>query len=37
MPRAVAAAYTTPATILNGNWTYNRKAWMTTEDFCEWF
>ena len=36
MPRAVSAAYTTPATILNGRWTHNRKAWMTTEVFCEW-
>ena len=36
MPRAVAAAHTTPAAILNGRWTHNRKAWMTTEVFCEW-
>ena len=36
MPRAVAAAHTTPAAIPNGRWTHNRKAWMTTEVFCEW-
>ena len=36
MPRAVPAAYTTPATILNGRWMHNRKAWMTIEVYCEW-
>ena len=35
MPRAVAAAHTTPAAILIGRWTHNRKVWMTTEVF-EW-
>ena len=36
MPRVVAAAHTTPAAILNGRWTHNRKEWMTTEFFCGW-
>ena len=35
-PRAVAVAHTTSAAILNGRWMHNRKAWMTTEVFCEW-
>lgn len=36
MPRAVAAAHTTPAAVLGGRWTRNKKGWMTEVVFCEW-
>ncbi len=36
MPRAVAAAHTTPANALAGRWTSNNKGWMTETVFCDW-
>ena len=36
LPRAVAAAHTTPAQVLGGRWTANTKGWMNSGVFTQW-
>ena len=36
LPRAVAAVNSTPASVLDGRWSFNPKAWMNEQVFCDW-